>query len=164
MIRIRPASEADHDRIVEIFHEVVAAGDALANEPGASREEALEDWIELPQVTYVAELDGSVAGVSMLKPNQRGLGDHVCNCGYMVAAAARGRGVGRALCEHSLEQARALGYRAMQFNFVVSTNRPAVDLWLKMGFEIIGTLPLAFRHSQWGFVDAYVMYRRLDRN
>jgi L-amino acid N-acyltransferase YncA len=164
MIQIRAATKADHDRIVEIFREVVASGDTLANEADASREEALEEWVERPQVTYVAELDGSVAGVSMLKPNQRGLGSHVCNCGYMVAAGARGRGVGRALCEHSLEQARALGYRAMQFNFVVSTNQPAVDLWLKMGFEIVGTLPQAFRHSQRGFVDAYVMYRRLDRD
>ena len=162
MIAIRLATPADHERIWEIFREVVAAGDTLANEPGASREEALEDWIGRTQATYVAELEDGIAGVYMLKPNQRGRGAHVCNAGYMVASSARRRGVGRAMCEHSLAKARELGYRAMQFNFVVSTNREAVNLWEHMGFEIIGTLPKAFRHSRLGFVDAYVMFRRLD--
>jgi L-amino acid N-acyltransferase YncA len=162
MIRIRLATASDYEAIWEIFREVVAAGDTFANEPGASREEALEDWIERPQATYVGELEGRVAGVYFLKPNQRGLGSHICNAGYMVAGFARGRGLGRAMGEHSLAQARALGYRAMQFNLVVSTNRPAVELWRRLGFEITGTLPGAFRHSRLGFVDAYVMFRQLD--
>jgi len=162
MIHIRCATAADHDSIWDIFREIVSAGDSLANSPDAPREEALQDWVIDPEATFVAELDGKVVGVYSLKPNQRGLGSHVCNCGYMVAGSARRQGVGRAMCRHSLEEARRLGYRAMQFNFVVSTNQQAVQLWRQMGFEIAGRLPEAFRHPQLGFVDALVMFRRLD--
>lgn len=109
--------------------------------------------------------DGTILGTYVLKPNQPGLGSHVCNCGYVVAPAGRGRGIGAALCEHSQGAARALGFRSMQFNFVVSTNTGAVHLWQKMGFQIVGTLPGAFRHKDkvQGEVDAYVMFKRLDR-
>ena len=97
----------------------------------------------------------------MLHPNQMGLGDHVANAGYLVAPAHRGHGIAGAMCEHSLATARAAGFRAMQFNFVVSTNETAVRLWQKHGFEIVGRLPKAFRHATLGEVDALVMYRFL---
>jgi ribosomal protein S18 acetylase RimI-like enzyme len=102
-----------------------------------------------------------VIGTYKLKPNQPGLGNHVCNCGYVVSPHARGRGIASALCEHSQTEAQTMGYLAMQFNLVVSSNEVAVRLWQKLGFRIIGTLPGAFRHSQLGFVDAYVMYKHL---
>ena len=111
--------------------------------------------------TYVTLVDGHVMGSYFLTPNQPGLGAHVCNAGYMVARRARGQGVGRAMGEHSLAEARRLGYRAMQFNIVVTTNAYAVSLWKSLGFHVVGTLPEAFRHSQHGFVDALVMYRSL---
>jgi ribosomal protein S18 acetylase RimI-like enzyme len=100
-------------------------------------------------------------GTYILRPNRPGLGSHVSNASFMVCPSARGLGVGRAMGEHCLEEARRLGYRAMQFNFVVSTNEAAVKLWQRLGFTIVGTLPGAFRHRTLGFVDAYVMFRTL---
>jgi L-amino acid N-acyltransferase YncA len=159
--RIRPATAADHDAIWAIFHEVVAAGDTYAYDPATPREEALRLWCELPRATFVAELDGRVAGTYFLKDNQPGLGSHVANAGYMTAGWARGRGVGAAMCEQSIDAARRLGYRAMQFNLVVATNEGAIRLWQRCGFAVVGTLPAAFRHARVGFVDALVMYRML---
>jgi len=111
--------------------------------------------------TYVAETDGVVVGTYILKPNQPGLGSHVANAGYMVHPDHAGKGTGKAMCEHSLEEARKGGYLAMQFNIVVSTNETAVALWKKMGFSIVGVLPKVFRHIERGLVDAYVMHRFL---
>jgi ribosomal protein S18 acetylase RimI-like enzyme len=104
---------------------------------------------------------GMVVGTYYMRQNQAGGGRHVCNCGYMIHASAAGRGIARAMCEHSLEHARSRGYRAMQFNFVVSTNERAVRLWQSLGFETVGRLPLAFRHPTRGYVDAFVMYKLL---
>jgi L-amino acid N-acyltransferase YncA len=161
MVEIRAATSADRDAIWNIFHEIVAAGDTYALDPTMSREQALAYWFAVDTHTYVAENDGSVVGTYILKPNQLGPGSHVANAGFMVAPDAQGLGVGRAMAEHCLSEARRLGFRAMQFNFVVSTNTPAVHLWQQLGFEIVGTLPGAFRHPEKGFVDVYVMYRSL---
>ena len=102
-----------------------------------------------------------IVGSYYLKPNQPGLGSHVCNAGYVVAEVAWGQGIGTALCHHSQAQARAAGFRAMQFNLVVSTNHGAVYLWQKLGFTVVGTLPAAFNHRRYGYVDALVMYKLL---
>jgi len=160
-MKIRPAIEGDRDAIWGIFHEIVAAGDTYALDPNLSREEALQYWCEESSRAYVAENDGRVVGTYMLRPNQSGGGSHVANAGFMVARNAHGQGVGRAMGEHCLGEARRLGFRAMQFNFVVSTNESAVHLWQDLGFEIVGTLPRAFRHPQRGYVDVHVMYRSL---
>ncbi|MEP6573383.1 MAG: GNAT family N-acetyltransferase [Gemmatimonadota bacterium] len=161
-VQIRPATSLDHESIWAIFHEIVERGDTYAFDPGTTREAALAAWCG-PQVrTYVASVDGRIVGTSILRPNQPGLGDHVANAGYMVAGTAAGRGVGAALCLHSLEEARRLGFGAMQFNFVVSTNERAVQLWQRLGFAIVGTVPRAFRHATLGPVDVHVMYRTLE--
>ncbi|MGZ4966743.1 MAG: N-acetyltransferase family protein [Chthoniobacterales bacterium] len=161
-MNIRSATAEDRDAIWEIFHAVVAKGDTYTFDPAISREEALSYWFSDVTKTYVAEdMDGRILGTYILKPNQAGAGAHVANAAYMVAPAAQGGGVGRAMGEHSLGEARQLGFRAMQFNFVVSTNEAAVRLWQKLGFKIIGTLPGAFRHPEKGYVDAYVMFRSL---
>ena len=141
MLNIRLAAEADRDAIWNIFHEVVAAGDTYAFDPGMSREEALAYWFGAGTHTYVAENDGRVIGTYILRANQPGPGSHVANAAYMVAQDARGLGVGRSMAEHSLAEARRLGFRAMQFNFVVSTNASAIHLWQQLGFKIVGTLP-----------------------
>ena len=159
---IRPASQIDEDAVWSIFRAVVAPGDTYVFDPRMSREEALAYWVGPDTHTYVAESDGQVVGTYILRPNQPALGSHVANAAFMVAPTARGSGVGRGMGEHCLAEARRLGFRAMQFNFVVSTNEPAVRLWQQLGFRIIGTLPGAFRHSQRGFVDAYVMFQALD--
>jgi len=126
-----------------------------------SREEALHYWFTDGHEVFVAELEGEVVGTYYLRANQRGGGSHVANCGYMTAGPASGRGVAHAMCVHSLERARERGFRAMQFNFVVSTNERAVKLWQRCGFTIVGSLPDAFLHPNKGFVDAFVMYREL---
>ncbi|MFT3792115.1 MAG: GNAT family N-acetyltransferase [Rudaea sp.] len=118
-------------------------------------------WTTAPTRCFVALAVDQPAGCYMLKPNQPGLGSHVANAGYMVAAHARGRGLAGKLCEHSLATARAAGFLAMQFNFVVSTNEVAVKLWQKYGFRIVGTVPQGFRHAALGLVDTYVMHRFL---
>jgi L-amino acid N-acyltransferase YncA len=161
MLTIRPAIDADRDAIWNIFHEVVATGDTYVFDPSTSREEALAYWFRDDTRTYVAERDGKIAGSYVLRPNRPGLGAHVSNASFIVAKNARGIGLGRAMGEHCLSEARRLGFRAMQFNFVVSTNESAVNLWEKLGFKIVGTLPGAFRHAQKGYVDVQVMFRSL---
>ena len=164
MLEIRAATEADHDAIWDIFYAVVAAGDTYAFEPEMSRNDALAYWFRAGTRPYVAENDGRVVGTYTLKPNQAGAGSHVANAAFMVAPEARGFGVGRKMGEHCLGEARRLGFRAMQFNFVVSTNTAAIHLWHQLGFKIAGTLSGAFRHPEKGYVDVYVMYRSLIEN
>jgi L-amino acid N-acyltransferase YncA len=161
VLNIRAAANVDHDDVWRIFHEVVAAGDTYAFPPDTTRDQALALWFPAGGWTYVAELDGAVVATYLMKANQPGQGAHTANCGYMVQGSAAGRGVGEALCRHSLDEARRLGFRAMQFNLVVSTNTRAVALWKRCGFAIVGTVPQAFRHPTQGFVDAYVMHRFL---
>jgi L-amino acid N-acyltransferase YncA len=161
VLEIRSATKKDRDTIWNIFHAIVAAGDTYAFDPKISREEALAYWFRADTHTYVAERDGSVVGTYILKANQPGPGSHVANAAFMVASDAQGSGVGRRMAEHCLEEARRFGFRAMQFNFVVSTNKGAIRLWKQLGFDIVGTLPGAFRHPKRGCVDVYVMFRSL---
>lgn len=161
MLTIRPATPADHDTIWSIFHAVVATGTTYAFAPNTDRAEALRLWVTMPNTTYVAEQDGSIVGTYFIKTNQPGLGAHVCNAGYMVAPTARRMGIGKAMGIHSLDEARRLGYRAMQFNFVVATNHGAIKLWQSLGFAIVGTIPQAFRHAEHGYTDIHVMHRLL---
>lgn len=159
---IRPATEADAPAVWRIVEPIVRAGDTYALDPDMSEADAMAYWFAPEKESFVAvDPDGVVVGTYYLRPNQAGGGRHICNCGYMVAAAAAGRGVARAMCRHSLAHARARGYRGMQFNFVVSTNVRAVRLWQSLGFEIVGRLPGAFRHPSLGYVDALVMFRSL---
>ncbi|NJR69509.1 MAG: GNAT family N-acetyltransferase [Synechococcales cyanobacterium CRU_2_2] len=159
---IRLVEPPDYEAVWEIFSAIATAGETYVYAPNTTRAEAIALWIEAPSATYVAVQSGRVLGTYYLKPNQPGLGSHVCNCGYMVSPGARGRGVATALGNHSQAEAQRLGFRAMQFNCVVSTNTTAVRLWQKLGFKIVGTLPGAFRHRQLGFVDAYVMYQQFN--
>ena len=161
-LEIRRATETDREPIWKIFHEIVAAGDTYAIDPNISREGALAYWFAAGTHTYVATQDRQLLGTYILRPNQSGGGGHVANAAFMAANTARGRGIGRAMAQHCLSEARRLGFRAMQFNFVVSTNESAVKLWQELGMKVVGTLPGAFRHPQKGYVDVYVMFRSLD--
>ncbi|WP_067733547.1 GNAT family N-acetyltransferase [Novosphingobium naphthalenivorans] len=158
---IRKALPGDASAIAAIILPVIREGTTYALDPAMSEAEALRYWMDPAKETFVAEEDGIVLGTYYMRPNQAGGGDHVCNCGYMTAAAAMGRGIARRMCAHSLEHARSRGYRAMQFNFVVSTNTRAVHLWQSLGFGLIGRLPGAFRDPEHGYVDALVMYQAL---
>jgi len=184
-LKIRSATDSDRDAIWKIFHEVVAAGDTYALDPKMSREEALDYWLRAGTHTYVAEQHAEsvgegvtfpgtatpsptapvknrlVVGTYILRANQAGPGSHVANAAFMVGPDSQALGVGRRMAEDCLSEARRMGFRAMQFNFVVSTNASAVRLWQQLGFQIVGTLPGAFRHPQAGYVDVYVMFRSL---
>jgi L-amino acid N-acyltransferase YncA len=162
VIEIRPATDSDRDAIWRIFHEVIAPGDTYPIDPGISRDVALGYWIATGTHIYVAEDDREIVGTYNLKPNQGGAGSHVANAAFMVPSVARGRGIGRTMGEHCLKEARRLGFRAMQFNFVVSTNESAVTLWKALGMKIVGTLPGAFRHPEKGHVDVYVMFQSFE--
>ena len=161
-MEIRSATPADAAAIWSIIGPVIRAGETYALDRDTTEEEAIAYWMGEDRETFVAEGDeGEVLGTYYLKANQAGGGRHVANCGYMTSEAATGRGVARAMCAHSLDRARERGFRAMQFNFVVSTNERAVRLWESMGFEVVGRLRQAFEHPKAGFVDALVMWREL---
>ena len=160
-MEIRKASMPDFDSIWPIFHTVIAAGTTYPYGPATTKRQARHIWMEVPLATYLAEEAGQTLGTYYIKPNQPELGAHICNCGYMVAPDARGQGLGRMLCRHSMNTARELGFFAMQFNLVVSTNTVAVRLWQQLGFSRIGTIPQAFNHKEYGLVDAYIMHRQL---
>jgi L-amino acid N-acyltransferase YncA len=186
VIEIRPATHSDRDAIWEIFQEVVAAGDTYPFDTNISCEDALAYWFQRSAHVYVAEQstesvgeaasfpgtttssptvgvqNGQIVGSYTLHPNQSGGGAHVANAAFMVPTSARGQGIGRAMGEHCLKEARRIGFRAMQFNFVVSTNGSAVKLWQDLGMKIVGTLPGAFRHPEKGYVDVYVMFQSFE--
>lgn len=162
MLHIRAALDADWPAIWAVLEPTFRRGDTYTYATDITEEQARHSWTKVPTATFVACNDeGTVLGTYVIKPNQPGQGAHVSNCGYVVSDAARGLGVASALCEHSQQEAIRMGFRAMQFNFVVSTNEGAVRLWRKMGFDIVGTLPGAFRHPQLGYVDAFVMFKQL---
>jgi L-amino acid N-acyltransferase YncA len=160
-ITIRRATESDRDGIWTIFREVIAAGETYPIEPTIPREQAVAYWFKHDARVYVAEGNNEILGSYTLHQNQAAGGSHVANAGFIVAKETRGQGVGRAIGEHCLKEARRLGFRAMQFNFVVSTNESAVKLWQDLGMKIVGTLPGAFRHPTREYVDVYVMYQDL---
>ena len=159
---IRPAQPADHEAMGTIFQAVVATGTTYTFAPDTSRDDGLAYFVGPGIASWVLEDEGRVVGMYKLIPNRGGLGSHVANASFMVDPRSAGRGVGKLMCRHCLREARRAGFLAMQFNFVVSTNTPAVMLWKSLGFQIVGTLPKAFNHRERGLVDAYVMYRFLD--
>ena len=161
MIKIRPATEKDFDEIWRIFKSVIADGDTYVNRADTTEDEAYAKWFDKNAKTFIAEINGKILGAYLLKPNQVDRGSHIANASYIVDANSRGTGIGKALALHSIATAKEFGYLAIQFNFVVSTNIAAVNLWKSVGFKIIGTIPQGFKHEALGYVDAYVMFLKL---
>ena len=161
MINIRTANESDRAAAWKIIKSVIAGGDTYVFDPASPEDEMLTYWFSPEKYVYVAEENGEVVGTYWIKANQPGLGSHVGNGAYMVSPAAKGKGVGRLMAEHSIEEARRLGFKSIQFNFVVKSNEVAVRLWQSVGFEIIGEIPDAFDHREHGMTNAYIMYRKL---
>jgi len=161
VVTIRRATDDDAAPIWAILEPVIRAGETYTLPHDMTRKDALAYWFGAGHEVFVAEEPDQVVGTYFLQPNQKGGGSHVANCGYITAGHSTGRGIARAMCEHSLEHARKRGFRAMQFNFVVSTNERAVALWKSCGFQIVGTLPEAFSHPRLGYVSAFVMHRSL---
>jgi ribosomal protein S18 acetylase RimI-like enzyme len=161
MVRVRQAAIGDAEAVWAILEPVIRAGETYTLPREMGRDEAVAFWFSKGHEVFVAEDAGGVVGTYFLRANQGGGGSHVANCGYVTATGATGKGVARAMCAHSLEQAHHRGFRAMQFNFVVSSNERALRLWKSFGFAIVGRLPEAFLHPTLGYTDAYVMYRTL---
>lgn len=161
MLLVRPFTPEDAEAIWLMLEPVLRAADVYALPADWDRKQALAYWLAPAHEVFVAVDEGRLVGSYYLRPNQLGGGAHVANCGYLTAIAERGRGVARTMCAHSLDRARSGGFRAMQFNFVVSSNERAVRLWQSFGFEVVGRLPEAFHHPQLGFVDSLVMFRIL---
>lgn len=161
-ISIRPATTADDLEVVwQMWKEVMDQKIYFPYDDSYSKEQIEAVWINLRNPIYVAEIDGSIVGAYILRPNQPAYGDHIANAAYMVSSRARGQGIGSLLCEHSIQAGRKLGYRGMQFNLVVSTNTAAIRIWEAHGFQLIGTVPGGFRHHIAGFVDAHIFFRSL---
>ncbi|MFZ8958272.1 MAG: GNAT family N-acetyltransferase [Paracoccaceae bacterium] len=160
-IIIRPKTARDDAVLVSLLLPVFRVGDTYTVDPDISETAALAFWTAPEKSVFIAEQGGEVVGTYYIRPNQAGGGAHICNCGYITATAAQGRGIARTMLAHSLQTARAEGYRGMQYNFVVSENRRAVATWQKAGFEIVGRLPQAFDHPSKGLVDALVMFKSL---
>jgi RimJ/RimL family protein N-acetyltransferase len=162
LFEIREYRESDWPEIWPILRETIRAGDTYTFSPQSSEEDIRHAWVEVPARTFVAiEPQGRFLGTYFIKANQPGLGAHVCNCGYVVARTAQGGGVATLMCEHSQAQALAMGFKSMQFNFVVSTNTRAIRLWERLGFSVAGRLPGAFNHQALGYVDALIMFKQL---
>jgi ribosomal protein S18 acetylase RimI-like enzyme len=159
---LRRASDSDWPQMWPIFEAIVATGTSYGFVPGTSAEEGRPYWFGPDIVTWVVEDDGRIVGFYKMTTNRTGLGSHVANASFMVDPECRGKRIGETLGRHCLREAKRAGYLAMQFNFVVSTNTAAVALWEKLGFAIVGTVPKAYRHSELGLVDTYVMHRFLD--
>ncbi len=160
-MHIREASNKDFNKIWLIFHEIVSQGDTYAYPRDTTMEEAERLWMQIPEKTYLIEDNGKISGTYYIKTNHQGQGSHVCNCGYMVSSEYRKKGFATLMCKHSQKIAVKLGYKAMQFNFVASSNIGAIRLWHKLGFETAGCLPKAFNHPVKGYIDAFIMYKWL---
>jgi ribosomal protein S18 acetylase RimI-like enzyme len=158
-MHIRRATEGDADAVWRILEPIIRAGETYALPRDLNRRDALAYWFSPEHEVFVAQDGDDVVGTYYLRPNQKGGGAHVANCAYMTSVS--GRGVGRAMAAHSLDRARARGFRAMQYNFVIASNERAVRLWQELGFQIVGRIPAAFRHPTVGLVDALVMHRPL---
>lgn len=161
MIKIRGFAAGDWAAVWNIIEPTIRAGETYALPRQLSEAEAREYWTGGDRTTFVAETNNTIVGSYYIRPNQLGGGDHVANCGFMTAADFAGRGVAKQMCEHSIDHARAAGFVAMQFNFVVSSNERAVRLWQFLGFQVVGTLPSAFREPSGDYVDALVMFKTL---
>ena len=160
---IRATVDSDFDNIWPIFHDIASAGETYAYPVDILKDEAKKLWMDVPTKTFVVVDNDNILGTYYIKTNQAGPGSHVCNCGYMVSSEARGKGIATLMCEHSQKMALDLGYKAMQFNFVASSNTGAIKLWKKLGFKTVGTLPKAFNHPKRGYIDALVMYKWLAK-
>jgi L-amino acid N-acyltransferase YncA len=161
-MQIRPYEEADWSALWSLLEPVFRAGETFPHDPAITEAEAQTAWVEQSQAVMVAvDAAGALVGTYYLRFNSLALGAHVANAGYVVAEHCRRQGAGSRLCQHSLQAARRLGFRLMQFNLVVSTNTAGIRCWRRNGFQVVGTLPGAFHHRQLGYVDALVMVQVL---
>jgi GNAT superfamily N-acetyltransferase len=157
---ISEITKSDFELFWPFFKEIVSAQETYAFDPEMDFESAYNLWCLSPQKSYVIKDNDLIMGSYYIKPNAAGPSSHIANCGYMVSPQSRGKGIARKLCLHSQQVAIELGYRAMQFNSVVSSNEIAIELWKKLGYEIIGTIPQAYKHKRLGLIDSFIMHKQ----
>jgi L-amino acid N-acyltransferase YncA len=162
MLKITQATEADFAKIWPIFQDIVQNGRTFVYRPDISFDEAKTVWFDEKFATYIASVNGEVVGAYVIRPGHRDLGSHIANAAYIIAFEHRGKGYGEDIARDSFVQAKELGFKAMQFNYVISTNKVAVALWQKLGFNIVGTVPKAYQHKELGLVDIHIMHKYLD--
>ena len=160
-IKITPATSADEERIWALLQPVFSAGDTYAVDPLIDRDAAIAYWMEADKTAFILRVEGQAVGTYYIRPNQPGGGAHICNCGFVTAPSARGKGVARRMLDHAFIEAKQQGYRAMQFNFVLASNQRALAIWQRNGFATIGRIPQAFLHPKQGYVDALILHRSL---
>ena len=160
-IKITPATSADEERIWALLQPVFSAGDTYAVDPLIDRDAAIAYWMEADKTAFILRVEGQAVGTYYIRPNQPGAGAHICNCGFITAPSARGKGIARRMLDHALIEAKQQGYRAMQFNFVLASNQRALAIWQRNGFATIGRIPQAFLHPKQGYVDALILHRSL---
>jgi len=160
-MEISEITKSDFEAFWPIFKDIIQAQETYAFDPELNFESAYQLWCVLPQKCFVIKEDETILGSYYIKPNASGPSAHISNCGYMVSPHSRGKGIARKLCLHSQNIALELGFTAMQFNSVVSTNEVAVDLWKKLGYNIIGIIPNAYKHKRLGLVDSFIMHKQL---
>ena len=160
-IKITPATSADEERIWALLQPVFSAGDTYAVDPLIDRDAAIAYWMEADKTAFILRVEGQAVGTYYIRPNQPGGGAHICNCGFITAPSARGKGVARRMLDHALIEAKQQGYRAMQFNFGLASNQRALAIWQRNGFATIGRIPQAFLHPKQGYVDALILHRSL---
>ena len=160
-IKITPATSADEECIWALLQPVFSAGDTYAVDPLIDRDAAIAYWMEADKTAFILRIEGQAVGTYYIRPNQPGGGAHICNCGFITAPSARGKGVARRMLDHALIEAKQQGYRAMQFNFVLASNQRALAIWQRNGFATIGRIPQAFLHPKQGYVDALILHRSL---
>lgn len=160
---IRPAQTEDLEAVWQMWKTIMQQKVYYPYDETYIKEDIEKSWIHLSPKNhvYVAVQGTEIVGAYIFRANQPGYGAHIANASYMVKTEKRGQGIGHQLCAHSVEMAKLVGFRGMQFNLVVSTNKGAVKTWLDNGFEIIGTVPEGFYHFEKGYVDAYIFYRKL---
>lgn len=158
---IRKATPEDANAVWEIIRQVIATGDTYVFAPDSSKDKMLDYWFAPSKHTYVAELDAQIVGTFIITDNHIDLGAHVANASYMTLPGASGKGIGTTMGKFSLQEAKKLGYHAMQFNLVIKSNERAIKLWQKLGFKIIGEIPEAFQHQTNGLTNAYIMWQAL---
>ena len=161
-VTIREASDSDHMIVLDLFRAIISEGETYIYTEDFSDEALNGIWFEAPNRAYVVEHEGTVIASFVIRPNKMGRGAHIANAAFIVQKNYQGKGIGRLMGEYAIDEAKRLGYRAMQFNIVVSTNIRSVSLWNRLGFRIIGTIPEGFDHKQLGLVDIYIMYRSLE--
>lgn len=159
--KVRLIEQKDHEKLWDIIGSVIRGGETYVFYPDSSREKMFAYWLAPEKKSYIVEMDGNVVATFTIKPNMPDRGAHIANASYMVHPSHTGKGIGEFIGRYSLAEAKKLGYEAMQFNIVIKSNEPAVKLWQKIGFRIVGEIPKAFRHPRLGLTNAYVMYREL---